>query len=72
MKHMKILTEQCKFPLQTFIGCVNKEIDTNARFGKDAWLLNSGASVHIVKKKSYCSRTKEAQARVKIGDNGIF
>jgi hypothetical protein len=70
IKHAKILTEQGKFPLQTFIGCVNKEIDTNARFGKDAWLFNSGASVQIVKKKSYCSRTKEAQERVRIGDNG--
>jgi hypothetical protein len=70
MNHVKILTEQGKFALQTFIGYVNKEMDTNAQFEKDAWLLDSGASVHIVKKKSYCSRTKEAQERVTIGDNG--
>lgn len=53
-------------PLDPYIGCVR--LDGPSRFGIDAWLLDSGASVHIVKNRKHCTSLRKSKDCVKLGD----
>jgi hypothetical protein len=53
-------------PLDPYIGCVR--LDGPSRFGINSWLLDSGASVYIVKNCKHCTNLHLSEDRVKLGN----
>jgi hypothetical protein len=53
-------------PLDPYIGCVR--LDGPSRFGINSWLLDSGASVHIVKNHKHCTALHLSEDPVKLGN----
>ena len=52
--HMTFCTVQGDYGLlDPYIGCAR--LDGSSRFGINSWLLDSGASVHIVKSGKHCT-----------------
>jgi hypothetical protein len=53
-------------PLDPYFGCVR--LDGPRQFGINSWLLDSGASVHIVKNCKHCTNLYLSENRVKLGN----